>query len=317
MNITILDADTLGADLSTDIFNQFGLVEKFGRTPAELVQKRIADTDIIIVNKVKLNRTNLGAAAHLRLICVTATGYDNIDLEYCRAHNIAVTNVAGYSTESIALVTVATVTSLVTHLTEYRRHCISGAYTAGGVQNCLVPVYHEMSSLTWGVVGAGGIGGRVADIARTLGCRVITHRRTPDGTSVDIDTLCRESDIITLHVPLNDGTRNLISRARIDLMKPTAIVVNMARGAVADEAALCEAVTTGKIGGLGADVYSTEPYGSDSPYTAVAGLDNVILTPHMAWGAYESRVRCMEEIAENIRTFLSGGIRQRVDLEER
>ncbi len=315
MKIAVLDSKTLGDDIRLDMFKPYGEVREYKMTRPEEVAERIRGCDIAILNKVKLNAENLSEAKDLKLICVTATGFDNIDTVYCREHGIAAANVPGYSTESVALITVTTALALVTHLTEYRRYCASGAYTAGGVQNRLVPVYHEMSSLTWGIVGMGAIGSRVAKTAEALGCRVIACRgRSAAGKGiVDIDTLCREADIITIHTPLNDSTRRLINAERIALMKPSAIVINMARGAVVDEAALCAALKEGRIGAVGADVYDGEPYGEDSPYAGIAGFDNVILTPHMAWGAYEARMRCMEEIALNIEAFLRGERRNRVD----
>ena len=316
MKITILDSATLGSDLTLNMFDELGTVCVYPSTSHELVAERITDSDIIIVNKIVLNESNLQYADSLKLICVTATGYDNIDISYCKSRGIAVCNVAGYSSESVALVTAALVTSLNAHLTEYRRHCVCGEYTRLGVQNHLVPVYHELSSMTWGIVGLGNIGRRVMDIARAFGANVIVCKRTPeDGIKcVDIDTLCSTADIITIHTPLNDSTRNLINKDRIASMKNNVIVVNTARGAVVDEAALAEAVKQSRIGGIGVDVYSLEPYPSDSPYAAIADMDNVILTPHMAWGAYESRVRCMNEIVFNIKAFLKGETRNRVDI---
>ncbi len=173
--------------------------------------------------------------------------------------------------------------------------------------------------MTWGIAGYGNIGRRVGSIASALGCRVIAWRRNPtpeetaSGLCVGIDELCRESDIISVHLPLNDGTRGLFSRERIAMMKPGAIFINVARGAVADEEALADAVMSGQLGGLGADVYSTEPFREDHPFYAIRDLDNVILTPHMAWGAYESRLRCLDEVVLNINAFLSGERRSRVD----
>ena len=204
--------------------------------------------------------------------------------------------------------------SLVGHLTEYRRFVHSGDYTRSGVANSLIPVYREISSMTWGIVGGGAIGTRVAELASAFGAHILMHRRTPDDRyeQVDMDELCRRSDIISLHVPLNDGTHHLINRTRIALMKPDAILINMARGAVTDEEALADAVEQGKIGGLGVDVYSREPFGEDHPFQRLLHYDNVCLTPHMAWGSAQARARCVAIIAENITHFFEGSSQNRI-----
>ena len=164
------------------------------------------------------------------------------------------------------------------------------------------------------IVGLGNIGEKVARIAREMGCRVLATKRTPSDEfeCVDIDTLCKESDIITLHTPLNDDTFHLIDSKRLSLMKKNVVLVNVARGAVVDEEAVTNAVLNKEIAGLGVDVYSTEPMQADSPYQKLLGLDNVIFTPHMAWGAYEARQRCVNEVAENIKSFFNGERRSRI-----
>ncbi len=314
MKIAILDKDTLGLDIDLSPLRALGETSEFNVTPPELVSERIGDADVVVINKVKLNASNLSDAKNLKLICVAATGYDNIDTAFCSAHGIALANVPGYSTHSVAQLTVAMALSLATHLTEYRDYVHSGKYSASGVANCLTPVYHDVAAMTWGVVGGGGIGGRVAEIARAFGCRVMVCRRKNEGDFplADIDTLCRECDIISLHVPLSDSTRGMISRERIATMKKNAIVVNVARGAVTDEGALAEAILEGRIGGLGVDVYSKEPFGESHPFYAIRHLDNVLLTPHMAWGSAESRARCVAEMAQNIQAFFGGERRNRI-----
>lgn len=314
MKIVILDAKTLGDDIDLSVFDELGKTTVYQFTEPENVEERIKDADVALLNKVKLNESNLKNAASLKLICVAATGFDNIDTEYCRNNDIAVCNVKVYSTQSVSQVTVAMVLSLMTHLPEYNRFVESGEYTGSGIQNRLVPVYNEISGKTWGIVGYGNIGKQVGRVAEALGCRVIVNKRTPEiGVQcVDLDTLCKSSDIITVHTPLNDDTRGCINKSRISSMKKSAIIVNVARGAVCDEDALCEAVLDGRIGGVGIDVYSVEPMQPDSPYNKIMHLPNVCLTPHMAWGAYESRVRCINEIILNIKAFFKGESRNRV-----
>ncbi len=314
MKIVFLDAATLGSDIDLSIFKKYGELTVFKKTSQDEFVKNVGGSDVIIVNKLKVGRDNLPACKNVKLVCVTATGYDNIDLEYCKENGVAVCNVVGYSTQNVAQLTVAMALSLMCHLKEYGRSVSDGKYTRGGVANILTPVYHEIYGKTWGIVGYGNIGKQVGEVARALGCNVMAYTRTPTNEvkCVDIDVLCAQSDIISIHTPLNDGTRGLISRERIALMKNGAIVINVARGAVADEDALADAILEGRLGGLGVDVYSKEPFGEDHPFTEIAGLDNVILTPHMAWGSYEARVRCCEEIAFNIDAFLRGEKRNRV-----
>ena len=314
MKITVLDAATLGSDVTFEKWEALGELEVYNTTPASEVINRIKNSDVAILNKVKITREVVAATPNLKLICVTATGYDNVDLEACKQKGIAVCNVKGYSTHSVAQVTVTLALALMTHLNEYRDSVKSGEYTKSGVQNKLTPVFHELYGKTFGIVGLGNIGKQVARVAEAFGCRVLCFKRTPDPdfNCVDLETLLRESDIVTLHLPLSDETRRIIGKKELSLMKSSAILVNAARGAVTDEEAVAEAIETGVIGGFATDVYSVEPMQESSPLQRIKAFDNVILTPHMAWGAYESRVRCIDEIALNITAFFDGEQRNRV-----
>ena len=305
MRIVLLDTATLGEDVDLSPITSLGEADVYKNTSPEEVAERLRDAEVAVLNKIKLNESNLSGAKNLRLICVTATGYDNIDIEYCRSRGIAVCNVPGYSTDSVAQITVAMALSLVSHLKEYTEFVNDGSYTASGVANRLVPVYHELSSMTWGVLGGGAIGSRVAAVAEAFGAKVLVCRRQKDDRyeQVDFDELCRRSDILSLHVPLNDGTKNILNAERIATMKPSAIVVNVARGAVADEEALVRAIEEGKLGGLGIDVYTKEPFDAEHPYNRILGQPNVCLTPHMAWGSFEARARCVDVVAKNIEAF--------------
>ncbi len=314
MNIVMLDVGTLGADIDLSPIRAMGRTVEYPNTAPEQVAERIADAEVVVCNKIKLNDTNLPAAPHLRLICVTATGYDNIDLNTCQRLGIALCNVPAYSTESVAQLTLAMALNLVGHLSEYRSFVHSGSYSVSGMANHLTPAYHELSSLCWGVVGGGAIGSAVASLAKAFGCRVLLCRRQPDDRfeQADLDRLCREADILSLHVPLTDATRGMLSRERIASMKQGAVVINVARGAVTDEVALADAIESGHLGGLGVDVYSTEPFAADHPFSRLLSDPHVILTPHMAWGAIEARNRCMAVIAENIAAFLADTSKNRI-----
>ena len=314
MKITILDSGTLGADIDLSPIRALGDVTEYKATPPELIAERISNSDVAVLNKARLSADVLSKAEALKLICVAATGYDNIDVNYCRAHGIALCNVPGYSTNNVAQLSVAMALSLVTHLDEFRSFVHSGKYSRSGTANRLEPVYHEIAGMTWGVVGGGGIGSKVAEIAQALGCRVLLCRRKPETRyeAANIDQICRECDIISLHVPLSDETRGMISRERIESMKNGVVIVNTARGAVCDERAIADAVLSGKIGALGCDVYSKEPFGEDHPFTSLLELPNVCLTPHMAWGSYEARNRCVYRMAENITEFFAGNVHNRI-----
>lgn len=314
MRAVFLDAETVGDDVHFQSLSDIVEVTVYPLTAPQDVSGRIADADIVVVNKIRLNAANLSSASHLSLICVAATGYDNIDTEYCRLHGIAVCNVVGYSTHSVAQLTVALVLHLYLHLSAFAEYVGSGSYSASGVANRLYPAFHELCGKTWGIVGGGNIGRQVAAIAAAFGCRVIVCRRKtdPDYPTVSLIELCRQSDIITVHTPLTADTRGMISRQMVDMMKQGVVFVNTARGGVTDEQALADAVLSGKLGGLGTDVYAEEPFSEHHPFYPIRNHPNVCMTPHMAWGAWEARQRCIDEIAENIRAFLNGEMRSRI-----
>lgn len=313
MKLVLLDVKTLGDDIDFSMFEKFGEVDVYSSTAPQEVHDRIKDADVIILNKVKINESNL-ANTSVKLVCVTATGYDNIDTKYCKENSIALCNVQGYSTDSVAQVTAAMALSLYTKVKEYDKFVCDGKYSESDNPLGTKPVFYETAGKTWGIVGMGNIGKKVATIAQALGAKVIVHSRTQkDGyENVSIDELCKRADIISLHCPLNDESYHIINEERLSLMKETAILVNVARGAVVDERAVTDAIKNKKIAGAAIDVYSKEPIEKNSPYNEIAGLHNVLLTPHMAWGAYESRMRCMQEIIKNIDAYIAGGKRNRI-----
>jgi glycerate dehydrogenase len=222
--------------------------------------------------------------------------------------------VAGYSANSVSQLTLAMVLSASVHLPEYRAAVANGTYSAGNVQNILSPVYHELAGKTWGIIGYVGIGKRVGDVAKALGCQVIVYKRTPiqEEECVTLKELLKRSDIVTVHVPLNEHTRGMIGKEELAMMKDGAFLINVARGAITDEEAVADAVESGKLGFFGCDVYSTEPMSVEHPFYRIRNRHNVCLTPHMAWGAYESRERCMDEIYKNIQSYYDGQMRNRI-----
>ncbi len=315
MKIAVLDAATLGEDLDLSPLNALGEVAVYPATPPEKAVERLRGMDAAVINKVRLNASVLRGLDGLRLICLAATGYDNVDTAFCRSAGIAVCNVAGYSTDSVAQLTAAMALYLVNRLGPYTAAVRDGSYTRGPTANLLKPVYHELRGMTWGIAGYGRIGRRVGEIAAALGCRVLCWNRSPrpEDPWAELDELCRASDILSVHLPLTEETRGLFGEARLRLLKKDCIFINVARGAVADEAALADALREGRLGGLGVDVYSAEPFPEEHPFYALRERPDVCFTPHMAWGALETRQRCLREIVLNMEAFLRGEKRNRVE----
>lgn len=315
MRIVILDAKTLGDGVNFDTISSTGELTLHSLTAPDQIAERIADAEVVIVNKIRLNESNLQSAKHLKLICVAATGYDNIDTDYCRKRGIAVCNVVGYSTDSVAQLTISLALTLLMHMPYFTGFVRDGSYTASGVPNCLSPIFHELAGKTWGVIGAGNIGMKVAQIADAFGCRVLLHCRHNKEAGypiVPLKQLCKEADVISIHTPLNNDSFHMINSELIQSMKDGVILVNVARGAVTDENAIVQNVLSGKIGGFGTDVYSVEPFGADHPMYSLREHPNVCMTPHLAWGALEARQRCIDEMAKNIRSFIECGSQNRI-----
>ncbi len=316
MKAVILDANTVGSDLDLTFFNKIAQTDIYPSTSQNEVIERAKDYDIIITNKIKLTEEVLRKLPKLKLICVTATGYDNVDINYAKKNNIAVCNVPAYSTDSVSQLTAAMALYFATNLGVYRNTTITKEYQNGNKFNILTPVFYELKGKTWGIIGYGNIGKQVGKIAESLGCNVIAYKRNPKNEEkcVSLETLLKTSDIISIHTPLNDDSRNMIDKKALSLMKENVILINVARGAVINEDDLYDAVINKKIGAVGIDVFKTEPLPLDSPLSKIAHLDNVCLTPHMAWGAFESRKRCVDTVYENIASFLKGDNKNRVDL---
>ena len=308
MNIVILDYKTLGDDLDLSGAERFGTVIKYPTSTQEEAKERVRDADVIIVNKVKMVEDVLKNAPNLKLICETATGYDNIDIAYCNSRGIKVANTPAYSTSCVAQVTISMALSLVTHLNEYRNFVHNGGYQKSVSANMLEPVYHELEGMTWGIIGFGNIGRRVATVAEALGCKILVNKRTPvsDFDCVDLETILKKSDIISIHCPLSDSTRGMIGKEQLAIMKKNAIIINVARGAIWDESAVADAIFDGAIGGMACDVFSLEPLPKSHPFNKILDKENVILTPHMAWGSFESRTRCFNTVLSNIEAYLNG-----------
>ena len=308
MKIVVLDRMAMGADLDFSVLSDYGEVEIYDTTVEDEVLARVKECEALLINKVKITKEVMENAPNLKFVCVFATGYDNVDVSYAKERGIAVTNIPSYSTESVTLYTVATVLNLAARLFEYRTVVSSGEYSKGKSPNRIEPVYHEIFGKTWGIIGCGTIGSRVAAVAESLGCNVITHQRHPHAKykTVALNELLAQSDIITIHCPLTEQTFGLIGREEIKQMKAGVILVNEARGAVCCEEAIAEAMHNGRIAAFGCDVYSKEPFPVEHPFYQIKDNPCVCLTPHAAWAAYEARKRALGIVADNIRSYLEG-----------
>ena len=308
MKLAILDAKTLGKDAQLLCFEQFGEVQTYATTtPNELVE-RLKDVDIAITNKVKIRRDTLEKCPKLKLICITATGMDNIDLDTAVKLGIVVKNVAGYSTHSVAQHTFALVLELFTHIGFYDDFVKSDGWVQSPVFTHIENPIREIYGKKWGIIGLGAIGKQVAKIADAFGANVWYHstsgrNQNNDYPHVQLQNLLKESDIVSIHAPLNDKTKGLIGKNELALMKKDALLVNVGRGGIIDETALREALEDEHIY-AGLDVLATEPMAPDAPLRELVRKERLVITPHVAWASVEARTTLIEMVVENIKTFL-------------
>ncbi len=309
MNITYLDGYTLNpGDLSWKSLEDLGNFTCYDRTEPADVVARAADADIVLTNKVVLDKKILAQLPNLKYIGVTATGYNNVDLDAARAQSITVTNVRGYSTSAVAQHTFALLLALTNHVELHSESVRQGDWTNADDWCYWKTPLVEIADKTIGLIGLGDIGTRVAGIARAFGMRVLAHRRSDapagEGTElVDLDTLFRESDVVSLHCPLTDDTSGIINKKSLAKMKSSAYLINTGRGGLVVEQDLADALEAGQLAGAAVDVLSTEPPRADNPLLTAK---NCLITPHVAWAFYESRVRLMKLVAENITAFQRG-----------
>lgn len=318
MKIVVLERNSAGIDIKMD-YSDLGEVTYYPNTVTKAeVAERIKDADIVVANKSPFCEETLREASHLKLICELATGFDNCDLAYCKARGIQVRNVVDYSTAMVAQHTFALALSLIGKLPHYDRYVKSGTYGAQDrFSNFDIPFY-ELDGKVWGIVGMGHIGRQVARIAEAFGCKVMFYSASGQSTCteyerVDLDILLEKSDVLSLHCPLTDRTRHLIDERALRKMKNTAVLINVARGAVVDNHALYEALKENRIAAAGLDVLEQEPIREDNPLRLIQDSNQLIITPHLAWASVEARVRCVDEVRKNIEAFLRGEVRNLVN----
>lgn len=318
MKVVITDALTLGNDIDLNRFKDFGELYIYPTSTPEEAAERLSDADIAIVNKVPINIQTIGDSASLKIVALTATGYNNVDLDYTKSRNITVTNVAGYSTESVVQHTFALLFYVLEKLNYYDNYVKSGEYTKSPVFCNFDRKFMELHGKTWGIIGLGKIGNRVASIASAFGCKIIYYstsglNRDSIYEQVTFDELLATSDIVSIHAPLNSVTENLMDYEAFCKMKPNSILLNLARGPIVNEADLIRALNEKLIDGAGLDVISKEPVDADNPLLSFTDSSRLIVTPHIAWATFEARSRLVDEVYKNLESFLRGESRNVVE----
>lgn len=308
MKLVFLDRKSIGDDIDLSPFYAFGDVEEYNFSSLEEIPERVKDADVVIINKIPINEQTIGTASHLKLVCVTATGTNNLDKDYLEQRGIAWRNVAGYSTESVAQHTFAMLFYLMEHLNYYDNYVSNKHYVNDVMFTHFDKQFHQLSNMTWGIIGLGAIGRRVADIAKLFGANVIYYSASgsapQDGyTQVDLDTLLTTSDVVSIHAPLNEYTEGLINKEVLSKMKSNAILINVGRGPIVDELALTNALKNQQIAAAGLDVLTVEPMAETNPLVEILDYDNLLITPHIAWASVEARINLMKISEEQIKDF--------------
>ncbi len=317
MKIVFMEAQSLGEDMDLSMFSQLGEVEIYQlNTPAENA-KRIQDADVVVMNKIRMGEALIKEAKNLKLICITATGTDCVDVEYCAKHDIAVSNVVAYSTESVVQHTFALLFYLWEKSRFYDDYVKGGEYQKAVGFGCYPEKFLELHGKTWGIIGLGNIGRRVAEVAKAFGCRVVYYSTSgnndnPDFERVGLDELLEQSDILSIHAPLNENTRGLICKKTLSKMKKSAVLLNLGRGGIVVDEDLTQALEQNIIGAAGLDVLNQEPITAENPLNRIKDSKKLYITPHIAWATVESRQRCVMEVYRNIESFQNGTVRNSV-----
>jgi lactate dehydrogenase-like 2-hydroxyacid dehydrogenase len=307
--IVFLDQETIGKVDNVKLLSKLGSLEVFESTEADQVLERCKDKEIVIVNKVQLTEAIMKQLPKLKLICVAATGINNVDLNYTGNHGIEVKNVAGYSTDSVAQLTFTMLLYLVNKPYYYDTYVKSGAYSRSGSFTHHNQPFWELKGKRMGIIGLGTIGRQVARIAESFGMEVIFYSTTGRNNHIsykrfELDDLLKSSDVVSIHAPLNTQTTDLITYNKMKLMRPCAILMNLGRGGIINEKDLAKALNENLIGAAGIDVMEQEPINADNPMLKLFDKEKILITPHMAWASKESRELLLEKIARNIEVYL-------------
>lgn len=317
MKLTFPDVASLGPGLDLQPFSRWGEVVLWDNTSREERSARLRDTTVAVANRTVFDDPLFADCPSLKLVLLTATGYNNVDLLAARRRGVGVCNVVGYSTESVAQHTLALLLALMEQtawLDAYAKNSWAGSVAFGHLDR----PFHEIAGKTWGIIGLGNIGARVAGLARAFGAEVQYFSTTgtdrhPSMPRRTLEELLRTSDIVTVHSPFSETTRGLIGEAQLASMRPGSFLVNVGRGGIIDEAALARALDAGIIAGAALDVTLPEPPQPDNPLLHLRHPHRLVLSPHVAWASVESRNRCLEEVGLNLQSWLDGGRRNRLD----
>ena len=310
MKIVILDGYALNpGDLSWGPVEELGEVTMYDRTEDDKIVERIGDAEAVLVNKIGMSRETMEKLPNLKYIGVTATGFDVIDLEAAKELGIRVTNVSGYSTDAVAQHVFALLLDLTNRVAMHNEQVAKGAWVEAKDFTFRSAPLNTLKGKTMGLLGYGDIGSKVSKVAQAFGMNVIAHRNSPEKHTdknvplKSIEELFRESDVISLHAPMNEGTKEIVNKQTLALMKDSAYLINTARGGLVNEQDLADALNAKQIAGAGLDVLTSEPPKADNP---LIGLDNCVITPHIAWSFYEARVVLIDLVAKNLKAFQNG-----------
>ncbi len=308
MNIVLLDSKTLGSDLDLTPLQELGELTTFSTTASSQTKKRIEDATIVITNKVVITKELMQNSSKLKLICIAATGMNNVDLGAAEELGIMVKNVSGYSTNSVVQHTFALALSLMQRVSYYNQSVQSGTWSDSDLFTDVSNPFCEIAGKKWGIIGLGTIGKEVARVAEAFGANIeyfstSGENKINDYHHSEIDELLSICDIVSIHCPLNNTTQNLIDASRLKLLKDKAILLNLARGAIVNEEDLAEELNRREIY-VGLDVLAKEPIEKDNPLLHVKDKNRLIITPHIAWSSIEARKKLLEGIVENIETFI-------------
>jgi glycerate dehydrogenase len=309
MNIVFLDASTVGDVPNLKSIKELGDVTFYDVTHPDETADRIRKADIAITNKVVFTRELMEEAENLKLICIAATGMNNVDREAAKELGVEVKNVAGYASVSVAQTTFAMILQLQMNLSQYDSYVKSGEYSESPIFTNMDQNYHEISGMRFGIIGLGNIGRKVADIATAFGAEVVYYSTSGQNTDqpyerLDLDELLKTSDVVSIHAPLNENTENLISAGQFELIKPSAILINTGRGGIVSESDLAKALDSESIGGAALDVFEQEPINADNPLLTIKNKERLIMTPHIAWASVEARTQLIDGVKKNIEEFI-------------
>ncbi|MDR1056074.1 MAG: D-2-hydroxyacid dehydrogenase [Prevotellaceae bacterium] len=310
MNIVFLDSETVGNDISFDKISLLGNFTAYEYTARDEVVNRLQGVDIAITNKTKISKDIMDACPQLKLICVAATGMNNIDLDYAAQKGIQAKNVAGYSTDSVVQITYGLLLTLLNQVSYFDNYVKSGCYAQNRFFTHYGRTFHELAGKRMGIIGMGTIGKKSAAVAEAFDAEVVYYSTSGKNNSVsykrlELDELLNTSDIVCIHAPLNEQTRNLIDAEKLNLMKATAFIINTGRGNIVNESDLATAIDSGIIMGAGLDVFGHEPMNEDNPLLLIKKKEHLVMSPHIGWASVEARHRLLDGIVANIKNFLN------------